>query len=147
MGPALNVDLPHLQVAMETKQDVVGVAVKVEQCGHQRCQNSELIDLQRKPKKKKKLIWAPLSVTDHSIRLNFLYQVMLILSGPSGDSRHSAAAQTCSPLPALWTSQTFPRPAGALLLGLSRFVASCSQSPAADCSPSSADTAEPTRTS
>lgn len=46
-------DLPRLQVAMETKQDAVGVAMKVEQCGDQRCQNSELIDLQRKPKKKK----------------------------------------------------------------------------------------------
>lgn len=52
-GQALKVDLPHLQVAMETKQDPVGVAMEVEQRGHQRCQNSELIDLQRKPKKKK----------------------------------------------------------------------------------------------
>lgn len=53
IGQALNVDLPHLQVAVETKQDPVGVAMKGKQCSHQRCQNSELIDLQRKPKTKK----------------------------------------------------------------------------------------------
>lgn len=53
-GQALNVDLPRLQVAMETKQDAVGVAMEVEQRGHQRGQNPELVHLERKPKKKQK---------------------------------------------------------------------------------------------
>lgn len=37
---------PCLQVAMETQQDAVGVAVKVQQRSDQSCQTTELIDLQ-----------------------------------------------------------------------------------------------------
>lgn len=37
---------PGLQVAMETQQDAVGAAVKVQQCSDQSRQTAELIDLQ-----------------------------------------------------------------------------------------------------
>lgn len=64
-------DLPRLQVAVEIEQDVVGVAMKVEQRGHQRRQNSELIDLRGKPKKKK---------NRDLIRPDFLGQVTMTLT-------------------------------------------------------------------
>lgn len=147
---SLNVDLPRLQVAMETTQDVVGAAMKVEQCRHQSCQNPELIHLQRNPGWLKRnqrnpdcLCWLYyLFLLFEVIRLNHVDQ---FAKSWWCNSRHSAAAQTCSPLPALWTLQTFSRPVEALPLALFHFVASCSRSPAGDCSFSSADTVEPTR--
>lgn len=98
--------------------------MKVEQGGHQSCQNPELLHLQGNPG------WLKRSQT---------LRHLMMLSW-SCDSHHSAAAPTCSPLPALWTLQTFSRPVVSLPLGLSPSVASCSQSPAADCLSSSADT-------
>lgn len=46
MGQVLNMGSPRLQVAMETQQDAVGVAVKVEQRSDQSCQTTHLIGLQ-----------------------------------------------------------------------------------------------------
>ena len=47
----LNAGSPCLQVAMETQQDALGVAVKVEQRSDQRLQTGQLIDLKQENRK------------------------------------------------------------------------------------------------
>lgn len=56
---------------METQQDAVGVAVKVQQRSDQSCQTTELIDLQEETSRQSG--WICLSAATQKYSFNFVY--------------------------------------------------------------------------